>query len=87
MGDKNFGIDQKVLQYIAGELKGISNMGVQIAIVIGGFSLWGLRSDRDPAGIPSVLISKPAPQFDLPGARRRPRGDEPPALEVAQMMP
>jgi len=37
-----------------------------IAIAIGGFAFWGLRADRDPSGIPSVLISKPAPQFDLP---------------------
>jgi len=37
-----------------------------IAIAIGVFALWGLRADRDPAGIPSMLISKPAPQFDLP---------------------
>ncbi|OUS06268.1 thiol:disulfide interchange protein [Rhodobacterales bacterium 52_120_T64] len=36
-----------------------------IAVAIGGFSLWGLRADRDPSEIPSVLISKPAPQFDL----------------------
>jgi len=37
-----------------------------IAVAIGGFSLWGLRADRDPSSIPSMLISKPAPQFDLP---------------------
>ena len=36
---------------------------IAIAIVV--FSLWGLRADRDPASIPSMLISKPAPQFDL----------------------
>jgi len=37
-----------------------------IAIVIGGFAVWGLSSDRDPRGIPSVLIAQPAPEFDLP---------------------
>jgi cytochrome c biogenesis protein CcmG/thiol:disulfide interchange protein DsbE len=36
-----------------------------IAIVIGGFFLWGLDPDRDPNAIPSVLISQPAPAFDL----------------------
>ena len=37
-----------------------------IAAGIGAFSWWGLASDRDPKGIPSVLISQPAPEFDLP---------------------
>lgn len=36
-----------------------------IAAVIGGFFLWGLDPDRDPNAIPSVLISQPAPAFDL----------------------
>jgi cytochrome c biogenesis protein CcmG, thiol:disulfide interchange protein DsbE len=36
------------------------------ALFIGGFALWGLTSDRDPSGIPSMLISNPAPEFDLP---------------------
>lgn len=36
-----------------------------IAVVIGGFFLWGLDPDRDPNAIPSVLISQPAPAFDL----------------------
>ncbi len=37
-----------------------------IAVIIGGFAYWGLTADRDPKGIPSVLISQPAPNFDLP---------------------
>lgn len=37
-----------------------------IALAIGGFFFWGLAADRDPKGIPSVLISQPAPEFDLP---------------------
>jgi cytochrome c biogenesis protein CcmG/thiol:disulfide interchange protein DsbE len=36
-----------------------------IAIVFGGFFLWGLNPDRDPSEIPSVLISQPAPEFSL----------------------
>ena len=35
------------------------------AIVLGGFFLWGLDPERDPSQIPSVLISQPAPEFDL----------------------
>lgn len=37
-----------------------------LAAVVGGFAMWGLTSDRDPNSIPSVLISKPLPVFDLP---------------------
>ncbi len=36
-----------------------------IAAAFGGFFLWGLDGDRDPNAIPSVLISKPAPEFAL----------------------
>jgi cytochrome c biogenesis protein CcmG, thiol:disulfide interchange protein DsbE len=36
-----------------------------IAVVFGGFFLWGLDPDRDPNNIPSVLISQPAPEFAL----------------------
>ena len=36
-----------------------------IALVFGGFFLWGLNPDRDPSEIPSALISQPAPAFDL----------------------
>ena len=36
-----------------------------IAVVFGGFFLWGLNPDRDPNDIPSVLISQPAPEFGL----------------------
>ena len=37
-----------------------------VALVFGGFFLWGLDPDRDPNNIPSVLISQPAPEFALP---------------------
>ncbi len=48
MGDKNFGIDQKVVNYIAGELKGISKLGTEIAIVIGGGNIFrGLEASAD----------------------------------------
>jgi len=36
-----------------------------IAVVVGAFFLWGLDPDRNPNAIPSVLISQPAPDFDL----------------------
>ncbi len=48
MGDKQFGIDQKVVQYIAKELKGISNLDVQVAIVIGGGNIFrGLEASAE----------------------------------------
>jgi len=40
MGDKSFGIDQKVVHFIATELKDIYNSGVQVAIVIGGGNIF-----------------------------------------------
>lgn len=48
MGEKNFGIDQKILEYIAKELKGIAASGVQIAIVIGGGNIFrGLEASAE----------------------------------------
>jgi uridylate kinase len=48
MGDKNFGIDQKVLQFIADELKKISRLQVEIAIVIGGGNIFrGLEASAE----------------------------------------
>lgn len=37
-----------------------------VALIFGGFFLWGLNPERDPSEIPSVLISQPVPAFDLP---------------------
>ena len=48
MGDKNFGIDQKVLQFISDELKKISRMQVEIALVIGGGNIFrGLEASAE----------------------------------------
>jgi len=48
MGDKNFGIDQKVVQFIADELKKISRLRIEIAIVIGGGNIFrGLEASAD----------------------------------------
>lgn len=53
-----------------------------IAAVIGGFFLWGLDPDRDPNAIPSVLISQPAPAFDLEAVA----GLDMPGLERADLV-
>jgi len=48
MGGKNFGIDQKVVQYIANELKGIADFDLQLAIVIGGGNIFrGLEASAE----------------------------------------
>ncbi len=36
-----------------------------VAVVLG-FALWGLTSSRVPDAVPSALIGRPAPAFDLP---------------------
>ncbi len=74
MGDRSFGIDQKVVEYIAGELKGISKMGVEIAIVIGGGNIFrGLegsaegmeRTSADYMGMLATVINSLAVQNAL----------------------
>ena len=40
MGDRNFGIDPKMLEVYAKEIKLITNIGVQVAIVIGGGNIY-----------------------------------------------
>src|SRR6201986_2611486 len=40
MGDRNFGIDPKMLESYAKEIKMITNIGVQVAVVIGGGNIY-----------------------------------------------
>jgi len=48
MGDRNFGIDPKIVRFMASELKGISSSGVQVAIVIGGGNIFrGLEASAE----------------------------------------
>ncbi|MEN8264472.1 MAG: UMP kinase [Nitrospirota bacterium] len=74
MGDKSFGIDQKIVEYIAKELKGISKMGVQVAIVIGGGNIFrGLeasaegmeRTSADYMGMLATVLNSLALQNSL----------------------
>ena len=53
-----------------------------IAMIILGAGYWGLNPDRNPNAIPSVLISQPAPEFDLPAVP----GLERPGLSKADLM-
>lgn len=52
-----------------------------LAVVIGAFALWGLSGGRDPSEIPSALVSKPVPQFDLPPIK----GVETPGLKTEDL--
>lgn len=36
-----------------------------VALIIGGFAIWGLSGGRDPGAIPSVLIAQPVPALDM----------------------
>lgn len=45
--------------------RSLAALPILIALVFGAFFLWGLNPNRDPNAIPSVLISQPAPTFDL----------------------
>ncbi|HCC68767.1 MAG TPA: UMP kinase [Nitrospiraceae bacterium] len=48
MGDKSYGIDQKVVKFIADELKDILPLSVQVAIVIGGGNIFrGLEASAE----------------------------------------
>jgi cytochrome c biogenesis protein CcmG, thiol:disulfide interchange protein DsbE len=42
--------------------------------VLVGYFIWGLNPERDPSEIPSVLIGKPVPDFDLPPVEGRELG-------------
>ena len=39
-GDKGFGLDGAVLQQIAADLAGARNLGVEVAVVVGGGNIW-----------------------------------------------
>ena len=49
--------------------------------VIVGYFLWGLDPERDPRAIPSVMIDKPVPEFDLAPIE----GMEGPGLKTADL--
>ena len=65
-GTSSYGIDPKALQYLAGQIKGAVNMGVQLAVVVGGGNFWrgeewearGMdRPTADDAGMLATLMN------------------------------
>jgi uridylate kinase len=74
MGDKNFGLDSTVIAQYAQEIKQISDMGVQVAIVIGGGNIYrgmneaetGIeRAQGDYMGMLATVINGMALQSGL----------------------
>src|SRR6476619_6168919 len=47
MGDKNFGLDNKVMAQYAQDIKSITELGVQVAIVIGGGNIYRGMNEAD----------------------------------------
>jgi uridylate kinase len=74
MGDLTFGIDPDMLNAIAGQLKAVQEMGVQVAIVVGGGNIYrgaaaeaaGMdRATADYAGMLATIINAIALQDAL----------------------
>jgi len=73
-GDKSHGVDPKALDYMAQEIKSITELGVELGIVVGGGNIWrgseaeleGMdRATADYAGMLATVISAVALQESL----------------------
>lgn len=71
-GDKGFGLDSNIVNSIAAQIKDIVNMGVQVAIVVGGGNYWrgrtgeGMdRTTADYMGMMATVINALALQDSL----------------------
>lgn len=51
MGDRSYGIDPKVLSFIANEVATVVQAGVQVAIVVGGGNIWRGRQEAAAQGM------------------------------------
>ena len=74
MGEQEFGIDPVMIKYVAGEIKSVFEMGVQIAIVVGGGNIfrgiaassYGMdRASADRMGMLATVINSLALQDAL----------------------
>lgn len=73
-GDREFGIDPKALEFMASEIKGVINLGVELGVVVGGGNFWrgsqaqreGMdRASADYAGMLATIMSALALQDAL----------------------
>ena len=62
MGDKNFGLDPEVLVRYAQEIKQITEMGVQVAIVIGGGNIYRGMNEAYPYNLPVPVQYRSQPR-------------------------
>ena len=46
-GEQHFGINEAMTRKVAGEVKQIHDLGVQVAIVVGGGNFWRGRTSKD----------------------------------------
>ncbi len=74
MGDQGFGIDPNTIQYVANEVKSVSDIGVQVALVVGGGNIFrgiaassfGMdRASADQMGMLATVINSLALQDAL----------------------
>ncbi|NCB41783.1 MAG: UMP kinase [Clostridia bacterium] len=79
-GDSKFGLDEKVLNNTANEVKALVELGVQVAIVVGGGNFWRGRTSKsmdrataDYMGMLATVINALALQdsFEANGVRTR----------------
>ena len=73
-GSRGHGIDPEALDYMAGEIKSVTKMGVELGIVVGGGNIWrgseaeteGMdRATADYAGMLATVISALALQESM----------------------
>jgi uridylate kinase len=74
MGDQGFGISPEMIKYVAGEIRSVAELGVQIGIVVGGGNIfrgiaassYGMdRSSADHMGMLATIINSLALQDAL----------------------
>ncbi len=73
-GEQNFGIDSAAVAYIAGEIRSIHDLGIEVGVVVGGGNIWrGAEAEKqgmdrpmaDNAGMLATLINSLALQDAL----------------------
>ena len=73
-GDRSFGVDPSAVDYMAGEIRSVLDLGVEMGIVVGGGNIWrgtqaaidGMdRATADYAGMLATIISALALQDTL----------------------
>ena len=58
-GERGYGVDANVVSYIAGEIRGMLALGIQVAVVLGGGNIW--------RGSPAIAEGMDAPQAHYAG--------------------